>query len=203
MATSEKLLALTLDDGPNPPFTEHFLRVLGRYGVPATFFFIGRNIEMHRATALKVVQSGNEIGNHSYSHERMRWRSFFSLDHEIARTDFLIRSLGYKGPVHFRAPFGEVSGSLGWWLFLRGRQAIGYSFAPNPPDYLRSNPREIAGQFIRESTPGSILLLHDGEGLRVESLEALNEMIPVLQSKGFTFVRLSELLARSKKGGRL
>jgi peptidoglycan-N-acetylglucosamine deacetylase len=154
---------------------------------------------MHRTSALKVAQSGNEIGNHSYSHGRLRWRSFSTLDHEVVKTDSLVRSLGYEGPLFFRAPFGDSSGLIGWWLLLRGRQNIGYTLSPNPPDYLRRNPREIANQLIRRSEPGSILLLHDGEGLRVESLEALNEIIPALQAKGFTFVRLSELLSRSNK----
>jgi peptidoglycan/xylan/chitin deacetylase (PgdA/CDA1 family) len=133
----------------------------------------------------------------------MGWQSFTVLDSEITRTDSLIRSLSYPGPIFFRAPFGDTSGALGWWLISRGRKNIGYSFSPSPPDYLRNNPREIAAQIQTQSASGNILLLHDGEGLRVESLEALNEIIPVLQAKGFTFVRLSELLKRSKKEGPL
>lgn len=132
----------------------------------------------------------------------MQWRSLASIESEITKTDSLIRSLGYQGPVFFRAPYGATSGALGWWLFLQGRQNIGYTFSPSPPDYLRGNPRGIAAHTKQESKPGTILLLHDGEGLRVESLEALNEIIPALQARGFTFVRLSELLKYSKKGDR-
>ncbi len=186
-------IALTLDDGPNPPYTERFLQLLEKEKVPATFFFIGRNIEIHRATALKVLEAGHEIGNHSYTHKRLAWEAWREIENEVSTTDKLIRSLGYTGPIAFRAPFGQRFGLLAFWLLFNGRANTLYDVAPQPPDYFRSSPVAISESSIERTRNGSILLLHDGEGIRIESLEAAARILPALKSKGFRFVRLSEL----------
>lgn len=191
-----KRIALTLDDGPNPPYTERFIQLLAREGIPATFFFIGRNIEMHRATALKVVQAGHEIGNHSYSHRHLAWSAWAEVGKEIEHTDRLIRSLGYEDPIPFRAPFGQRFGWLAWWLWAKGRRNFLYDVTPTPPDYFRSSPTAIAESSIRRAQGGSVLLLHDGEGIRIEALEAAARIVPALKAKGFVFTRLSELSRR-------
>jgi peptidoglycan-N-acetylglucosamine deacetylase len=193
-ASSERKLALTLDDGPNPPYTEKFLQLLEHHQIPATFFFIGRNIEFHRASAQKVVDSGMEVGNHSYSHTRLQWKMPSQLAFEIEHTHSLIRSLGYQGPIPFRAPYGQWGGFLGLWLFFRSLPNILYDVPPTPADYFRADPAAIAESSSLRARGGSILLLHDGEGIRIESLEAADRLIRTLKAKGFQWVRLSELL---------
>jgi peptidoglycan/xylan/chitin deacetylase (PgdA/CDA1 family) len=186
-------IALTLDDGPNPPFTEKFLQLLAQEQVPATFFLLGRNIEMHRSTAQKIAASSHEIGNHSYSHSALAWKPWKQITEEIEKTDRLIRGLGYKGPIAFRSPFGEKVGWLAWWLWLHARRCFLYDVAPSPPDYFRRAPASIARSTLERTKGGSVLLFHDGEGIRIESLEAAARVIRELKARGFTFVRLSEL----------
>jgi peptidoglycan/xylan/chitin deacetylase (PgdA/CDA1 family) len=190
----DKRVALTLDDGPNPPYTEKFLQLLKHENIKATFFFIGRNIQMHRASALSVTNAGHEIGNHSFMHERLSWLGFGRTASEIHETDQQIRSLGYKGPIPFRAPFGERWGLHTWVLWYLGRKNILYDVAPVPPDYFRSEPQAIAESTLARTRPGSILLFHDGEGIRVEALEAAALVIKQLKSQGYRFVTISELL---------
>jgi peptidoglycan/xylan/chitin deacetylase (PgdA/CDA1 family) len=190
-----KQIALTLDDGPNPPYTEMFLRLLEAEKIPATFFMLGRNIEMHRLSALRVVAAGHEVGNHSFSHSAMAWARPVRTVDEITKTDALIRGLGYEAAIPFRAPFGERFGLHAWILLWMRRPNTLYDVAPVPPDYFRNDPQAMADSAVARAQNGSIVLFHDGEGIRVESLEATARVVRRLKANGFTFVRLSELLA--------
>lgn len=74
VATSEKVVALTFDDGPGV-HTDEILRILEEHNVKATFFLTGREIKAHRDKAQKIAKAGHQIGNHSYSHQRMVFKS--------------------------------------------------------------------------------------------------------------------------------
>lgn len=190
----KNIVALTFDDGPNPPHTEELLKLLEKHKIKATFFLIGRNIEMHKFSALEIVKSGHEVGNHGYMHERRA--SLFSLHkivYEIRKTDELIESLGLAKPKLFRPPFGEsylgglVSKKLGKTLIL-------YDKGLAPKDYLRVDPELIYEDIIKNVKPCSIIALHDGEGIRVETLVSTEKIINELKSRNYDFVTVSNLL---------
>ena len=63
-----KAVYLTFDDGPIPEVTPKVLEILDKYGVKATFFMVGENIDKHPEVFEMVVQSGHAIGNHTYNH---------------------------------------------------------------------------------------------------------------------------------------
>ncbi len=193
--TGEKQAALTFDDGPNPPYTEKFIELLRKHEVPGTFFLIGRNIDLHPATVDKLVQGGFELGNHSYSHSALAWKSPAAIFKEIADTDAAIRRHGYLRDIAFRAPFGQRIGVHAWVLAWLGRPNVLYSVAPYPTDYHRNAPEAIATSAIARAHPGAIFLLHDGEGIRIEALEAADRMIPRLKSEGYRFTTVSEVLS--------
>ena len=66
--TSKKVVALTFDDGPNDPYTSQILNILEQYKIQATFFEVGKNVELYPSTAKRLVANGDVIGNHPYSH---------------------------------------------------------------------------------------------------------------------------------------
>lgn len=72
--TEVKVVAITYDDGPYPPYTNQLLDILDRYQVKATFFEIGRNIEKHPEIVKMIVARGDELANHSYSHKDMMFK---------------------------------------------------------------------------------------------------------------------------------
>ncbi|MCK4843929.1 MAG: glycosyltransferase, partial [Dehalococcoidia bacterium] len=63
-------IALTFDDGPNEPYTSRVLGVLEQYGVKATFFLIGQNVQRHPEVCRRIATTGNVVGNHSYHHHK-------------------------------------------------------------------------------------------------------------------------------------
>jgi peptidoglycan/xylan/chitin deacetylase (PgdA/CDA1 family) len=69
--TAAKAVAMTFDDGPNPPYTEEILAILDRYSVKATFFLVGKHIRSFPDTARRIAEAGHVVGNHSFSHRRL------------------------------------------------------------------------------------------------------------------------------------
>ena len=88
---SRPLIALTFDDGPQSPYTNELLSVLREKGAKATFFVIGRQLEKFPALGEQIVKEGHELGNHSYSHKRMIFKSPDLIQSELTKTDRLIR----------------------------------------------------------------------------------------------------------------
>lgn len=100
------MVALTFDDGPTKN-GDQLISLLAKYNVKATFFLIGKEIETYPDGAIRIVQAGHQIGNHTYSHNRMVLKRPSYIKEEIERTDQLIRQAGYKGEIDFRPPNGK------------------------------------------------------------------------------------------------
>ena len=102
--THQRIVALTYDDGPSPPYTDQLLDVLAKHDVKATFFMIGNRVERHPETVHRVIAEGHQVGNHSYSHPVLGLLPPSAVRREIERTDALLRDIGVKGEIVFRAP---------------------------------------------------------------------------------------------------
>ncbi len=191
----EKVVALTFDDGPNPGFTQKTLALLKRHSARATFFALGRNLQMHRSTALAVAESGNELANHAYSHQALSQLPFKKQKEEILATEKEILELGAMAPSLVRTPYGVAQWPLRQWLWLTGRKLI--SWDVSVPDFSRHDPRELAKALTQQVRPGAIFLLHDGEGNRAEMLQALDWFLDYLKTNDYEATTVSDLLARS------
>lgn len=192
--TEERVVALTFDDGPSPANTEAVLRLLASHHVKATFFMVGRNIESHPELAVRVLAEGHEVGNHSYSHERLVFRAPATVEAEITRTDALLRQAGAKGDIPFRAPFGKKLLVLPWVLQRLGKTDVLFDVVPD--DHATQDADLIARRVLDGARPGSIILLHDGWAAKPGTLEAAGRVLEALQARGYHFVTVSQLLAR-------
>ena len=123
ISTDEKIVALTFDDGPNPPYTDRLLDVLAKHNVKATFFMIGNRIEKHPETVQRVIAEGHQIGNHSYSHPLLGFLPPSTVEREIERTDALIRELGVSEDIAFRSPFLARYFPIAWVLSKQKRSS--------------------------------------------------------------------------------
>ena len=72
---SEKVVALTFDDGPTPDKTNQILQILAEEQIPATFFLIGQEVQQHPQLVRQILAAGHQVGNHSFSHQRMIFKS--------------------------------------------------------------------------------------------------------------------------------
>jgi peptidoglycan-N-acetylglucosamine deacetylase len=191
--TSEKVVALTFDDGPDM-HTDEILTILKAENVKGTFFLTGNEIEKYSDAAKRIAEEGHEIGNHSYSHQRMVLKSPSFIKEEIEKTDELIRQIGYKGEIHFRPPFGKKLFVLPYYLDKHDRKSIIWNIEPETYPEVAADSTKIAKHVIDNIKPGSIILLHVMYESRRESLHSVKEMITSLKAQGYKLVTVSELL---------
>ena len=193
--TSEKIVALTFDDGPNREYTKEILSILENYNVKATFFIIGKNAKINPELVKEIFEKGHIIGNHSFSHPNFIHLSETEIREEIKRTSEIIYGIIGKRPAFFRPPFGACSPLMVEILREKDYQIITWSATANDWDPAKS-AEHIAQDVLRRVGPGGIILLHDG-GIgadRSRTVRALPKIIEELQNRGYRFVSLSNLL---------
>lgn len=188
--TTDKVVALTLDDGPTDKAPE-VLKVLAEAGIPATFYLMGRDLAAHPEYGRAIAQAGHEIGNHTYNHRRMVLVSGDTVRDEIERTDAEIAKTGYQGPVTFRPPYGKKLWALPKYLSDHDRTTITWDVEPDSGKQASADA--IVAETVSKVRPGSIVLLHV-MGQWNESLAAIPRVVSELRSAGYQFVTVSELL---------
>lgn len=194
--TSQRVVALTFDDGPLPGNTEKVIQALAAAGVRANFFVTGESLAENPAEGRRLVAAGHELGNHSYSHRRMVLKSWPFIKSEVERTDHLIRQAGYRGEILFRPPNGKKLLALPYYLRRTGRTTITWDVEPDSYPVVAASSNRIVQYTLDHVRPGSIILLHVMADRRGESRQAIGGIVSGLRQKGYAFLTVSELLRR-------
>lgn len=194
--TSDKVVALTFDDGPLPGTTEKTLAELKELGIKATFFTIGVESKRHPQQLADIIAAGHEVGNHSYSHAVMVFKTYSDVTKEVEANDTLIRSAGYTGPIPFRTPYNIKLAILPYYLKRQQRPDISHDVQTH--EGWAYTPQEIAADIVRQVKPGSIILLHPMYKHTISSRRAISQIVEDLRAKGYSFVTISQLLAHAK-----
>ena len=194
---AKRTIALTFDDGPSD-YTSSMLAALARYRVHATFFVIGRNARARPSLLKAIVQAGDEIGNHSWSHAAL-----LSLPPGTQRDEVLTTSGAIDGNVPatttlMRPPYGSTDGSVN--ALTRSLGLVPVLWSIDTRDWTGLTPDKIAARVLTAVKPGSIILLHDGGGDRSATLAALDLIIPALKRRHYAFATVSALLNASPPG---
>jgi len=188
-------IALTYDDGPSES-TPAILDILARHRIPATFFQCGANVDRLPAVARQVAAAGHEIGNHSYSHPLLCFRSREFIYDELRRAQESIVTHTGAVPAWFRAPFGVR------WFGLDAVQRrgglTGVMWTVIGYDWSRTADA-VVDRVARRVSNGAIICLHDGRELRANpdiapTVEAVRRLVPMLLDRGYTFETVSRLL---------
>jgi len=182
-------VALTFDDGPDNVLTARVLDKLDKYNVKATFMVVGQRVNDSTAATIKrMVNSGHEIGNHSWGYSGMANMSAADIRKSIADTNAAIQKYAGTTPKFFRPPNLETSPTLFNnvdLVFVSGLTAN---------DWVQSTTaQQRASAIINGVKDGTIILLHDVQPEPHPTPEALDIIIPTLKSQGYEFVTLSEL----------
>jgi peptidoglycan-N-acetylglucosamine deacetylase len=193
VATEEKVVALTFDDGPNE-YTSQILEVLREKNVKATFYVIGQNIEQYPAETQQIVAAGHELGNHSYSHQRMIFKPKSFIAEEIDKTDQLIRTASYSGEITFRPPFGKKLVALPQYLAEKNQKTITWDIEPSKMLGSETSSEAITNYVVTHARPGSIILIHPWYGERNASRDSIGPVVDQLKAQGYEFVTISKLL---------
>ena len=191
LPTRERVVALTFDDGPNPDATPPILDALADAGIHATFFILGRHAERWPQLVRRVHAEGHAIGNHGFYHRKLHFKSPAYVRDDLARgADAIAQACGAR-PALFRAPHGFRSPWVNRIARSMGERVIGWSLGVWDSD--RPGADVIARRTVDGAKPGSILLLHDGDGYdasgdRRQTAQAVPDVLTMLTARGYRFV---------------
>ncbi len=188
---SGNYIAITFDDGPHPQNTPRLLDMLRARNVKATFFVIGRSVDLYPQIVRRTVAEGHEIGNHTYTHRLLSKLPDSEVRTEFTRChDAVARAAGVQMRV-MRPPYGG--------LLQRQREMahaeFGYPtilWSVDPLDWKRPGPSVVTSRILSGTTPGGIVLAHD---LHAQTVDAMPATLDGLLRRGFKFVTVSQLLA--------
>ena len=195
--TKRKLLALTFDDGPNPPYTQQIAKIIESYGGKASFFICGTNASKYPKEVKRLAVRGHTIGNHTYSHSFINmWRPK-SLMREIKMTSDLITSLDSKPVIFFRSPWLTKNPIAAYIVKQQGLRPVSGRFM-SYTEILQPDGQKMADKKLTRIKPGSIIILHDSRELhggdRRQTVKAVEVLCSRLHEQGYTFVPLSAVL---------
>jgi peptidoglycan/xylan/chitin deacetylase (PgdA/CDA1 family) len=197
LSRGSKQLALTYDDGPNDPHTLRLLEVLSRHDVKATFFLIGRYVRQRPDIAGEVLKAGHVIGNHTFTHPLLIFKSAAEIRRELSDCHAAIQDAVGEHSNLFRPPFGgrrpatlRIARELGLEPIMWN--VTGYDWnAPPAAAIERKVSRQIRG--------GDVILLHDGGHKqlgadRSQTVVASDHLITRYKQDGYRFVTLPEMM---------
>ncbi len=184
-------IAITFDDGPHPQNTPRLLDMLAARNIKATFYVIGRSVDLHPGVLRRTVAEGHEIGNHSHTHRLLSKLSDSEVRQEMQRCqDAVGRAAGVR-PRTMRPPYGGLLQSQRELV----HNEFGYPtilWSVDPLDWKRPGPSVVASRIISGTTAGGIVLAHD---LHSQTVDAMPATLDGLLKRGFKFVTVSQLIA--------
>lgn len=193
--TTERVVALTLDDGPTREYTQDVLDILREKGVRATFYLSGQECEQDPAMLKAIIAAGHELGNHTYSGRRMVFLSGATVADEIERTDAVFRAAGYEEMTTFRPPGCKKLLTAPLYLTGADRMTVTWDLEPDSIEGIAADADAMTSYVVDGVRPGSIVLMHVMYASREPSRAALPRIIEQLSDAGYRFVSVSELLA--------
>lgn len=182
-----KRVALTFDDGPSP-YTARVMQILNARKAHGTFYVIGQQARGGRSLLRRMARQGHEIGNHSFRHE------IYPGYGSLRSTNRAVRKASGFMPCSFRPPYGAINGSTVAGARRNKMNTVLWSIDTN--DWQTPGSGAIYSQASRAGS-GSIVLMHDGGGVRSQTVSALPRIVSRLRARGFKLVTVSELLGNT------
>jgi peptidoglycan/xylan/chitin deacetylase (PgdA/CDA1 family) len=195
--STRRSIALTFDDGPSES-TPRLLELLEKYKVSATFFECGANVKRLPAVARAVAVAGHEIGNHTYTHPLLQFKSPAFMYAEIRDAQSAIRDSTGLTPALFRAPFGVRWFGLGG--VQRQLELTGVMWSVIGRDWRLPSSR-VSARLLAAVRPGAIVCLHDGRRIQPDpdvdaTLDTIRTVLPIWVEQGYQFETVSQILCK-------
>ena len=181
----KKVAYLTFDDGPIPDVTPAILDILAKYGVKATFFVVGDNIQKYPHIYARVLKEGHRVGNHTFHHSK---GTRFTTDEYIRDIDACQQAMGQSSGL-FRPPYGKMKPLQKCAVLELGSEIILWYVLTH--DYnLRYTPEKMLQVVMRYTRPGSIINFHDSVKSGARTIAVLPQVIEWLQAEGYAIQTL-------------
>src|SRR5215470_3903120 len=182
--------ALTFDDGPNPDATPAIVDELGELGAKASFFVLGRHAQRWPHLVRRVAEEGHAVCNHGFYHRKLHLKSPSYVRNDLELGMRAIQDASGVRPRFFRAPHGFRSPWVTPIARSLGQRTVGWTKGVWDSD--RPGVDAIVEKTVDGARPGSILLLHDGDGYdpcgdRTQTARAVPIIVDRLRDRGYRF----------------
>ncbi|CAL9495674.1 bifunctional polysaccharide deacetylase/glycosyltransferase family 2 protein [Streptomyces sp. enrichment culture] len=200
VSVPDKTIVLTFDDGPDPTWTPQVLEILEKYDVPGTFFLVGSMVARHPGIVRDMVEQGNEVGVHTFTHVDLSYQSQSRVDREIEQTQLALAGAAGITTTLFRAPYSSETDAIDnySWPVYESLGEDGYTSVfidTDSDDWKRPGVSKIVEWATPEDGEGASVLFHDAGGERSQTIEALPKYIEKMKAKGYTFTTVSGVMA--------
>lgn len=194
-----KQIALTFDDGPNDPHTQHLLDVLEKHNVHATFFMIGRYIRQRPEIARDVAKAGHVIGNHTFTHPLLSLQTLARVREEITECRKALNDAVGEHSNLFRPPWGGRRPGIFGIVRQLGLEPVMWNVTGF--DWNAPSSEYIEQKVTRKVHGGNVILLHDGGHAafgadRSKTVQAVDRLIKRYKSEGYEFVTIPQMRDR-------
>jgi cellulose synthase/poly-beta-1,6-N-acetylglucosamine synthase-like glycosyltransferase/peptidoglycan/xylan/chitin deacetylase (PgdA/CDA1 family) len=192
----KKTIVLTFDDGPTPTWTPQILKVLEDNDVEATFFMVGSMVSRYPGVVKDLVDQGNEVGIHTFTHVDLSYQSTARLQRELQQTQLALAGAAGIQTTLFRAPYSsEINAVDNYsWPVYQKIGNLGYTSVfvdTDSDDWKRPGVSKIVQWATPKKNKGAVVLMHDAGGDRAQTVKALNTYIKKMKAKGYTFTTVS------------
>ncbi|HHY40571.1 MAG TPA: polysaccharide deacetylase family protein [Syntrophaceticus sp.] len=189
--TSEKMICLTFNDGPDDQVTPQILDILNKHHVKASFFFTGSKLEQNPELVKRAYHDGHLVLGHGWSQQQQISLSQQEIRKEIQMTEDKIYELIGERPSLFRPPAGYIDKNTASIIKNKGYKIVLWSI--DTMDWTQTDKISIVKNVTENIRPGDIILMHC-DSTNTETVKALPEIITKLRQKGYQFVDLGEML---------
>jgi len=192
-SVQDKVIALTFDDGPEREWTPKILDILKQKNVKATFFVVGKQVQMYPDVLQRINAEGHVIGDHTFDHADLTKLDAQQVEQEIEKCADLVHEIIGKTPNLVRPPFGFHNETVDNVAYAKGRIIVLWSL--DTKDWTGLDAATVKARVLPKMKNGFIVLQHDGNNPKLGgSVQALPDIIDGLKAQGYTFVTISELL---------
>ncbi|MER6184419.1 bifunctional polysaccharide deacetylase/glycosyltransferase family 2 protein [Streptomyces sp. NPDC001652] len=203
VSVPDKTIALTFDDGPNPTYTPKVLEILEKYDVPATFFVVGSMVSRYPGIVKDMVEQGNEVGIHTFTHVDLSYQSDARVNREMQQTQLALAGAAGITTTLFRAPYSSETDAIdnySWPVYEKlGEDGYTSVFVDtDSDDWKKPGVSKIVKWATPDGDDGASVLFHDAGGERSQTIKALPEYIERMKAKGYTFTTISGVIEKEQ-----
>ncbi|MBP5937673.1 bifunctional polysaccharide deacetylase/glycosyltransferase family 2 protein [Streptomyces acidiscabies] len=205
VSVPDRTIALTFDDGPNPTWTPQVLAILRKYDIPATFFLVGSMVSRYPGIVKEMVDDGNEVGIHTFTHVDLSYQSGARVNREMQQTQLALAGAAGITTTLFRAPYSSETDAIdnySWPVYQKlGEDGYTSVFVDtDSDDWKKPGVSKIIQWATPEDGKGASVLFHDAGGERSQTIAALPTYIERMRAEGYAFTTISGVL--EKENGR-
>ncbi|MFF1732922.1 bifunctional polysaccharide deacetylase/glycosyltransferase family 2 protein [Streptomyces sp. NPDC058247] len=198
----KKTIVLTFDDGPDATYTEKVLKILADNDVHGTFFLVGSMIARHPGIVKDMVDQGNEVGLHTFTHVDLSYQSDARVKRELTQTQLALAGAAGITTKLVRAPYSSEAAAIDnySWPVYKKLGAMGYTSIfvdTDSDDWKQPGVSKIVQWATPKKSKGASVLFHDAGGNRDQTLKALPKYIKKMKAKGYTFTTVSGAMAKT------